>query len=65
MKDKNEHINWSNISNETIKNRLEEYKHEHESLKIKIHTLTEKLLDIEKEYLLGNTTLNNRHKGIE
>ncbi len=65
MKNKIKHIDWSNISNDNIKNRLVEYKHEHESLKIKIHNLTEKLIDIEKEYLLGNKILNKRYKGIE
>lgn len=65
MKNKIKHIDWNNISNDNIKNRLEEYKHEHESLKIKIHNLTEKLIDIEKEYLLGNKILNKRYKGVE
>ena len=65
MKNKIKYTDWNNISNDNIKNRLEEYKHEHESLKIKIHNLTEKLIDIEKEYLLGNKILNKRYKGVE
>jgi|TARA_R110000803_G_scaffold71307_6_gene134491 vacuolar-type H+-ATPase subunit D/Vma8 len=60
-----EHMDWGNKSNKKIKEELESLKHGHIALKNKIDTLLENLMDIEKEYYLGNTILNKRHKGIE
>lgn len=65
IKDKIEHINWGDISNNSIRNKLIELKNEHESLKSKIINLSEKLDNVEKEYLLGNKILLKRLKGEE
>ena len=60
-----EYINWEDISNNNIRNKLIELKNEHESLKTKIINLSEKLDTVEKEYLLGNKILLKRLKGVE
>jgi hypothetical protein len=62
---KMEYINWEDISNNNIRNKLIELKNEHESLKTKIINLSEKLDTVEKEYLLGNKILLKRLKGVE
>jgi prefoldin subunit 5 len=62
---KNDTINWDNINNSSIKLRLEELKHERNSLKEKILKLADKLEDIEKEYYYGNKILTKRYKGEE
>jgi hypothetical protein len=38
--------------------------HEHEALKDKIVKLSKKLEEIEKEYIMGTTILNERLKGV-
>jgi len=65
IKDKIKHINWGDISNNNIRNKLIELKNEHESLKSKIINLSEKLDNVEKEYLLGNKIILKRLKGGE
>jgi hypothetical protein len=65
IEDKTDNTKWENISNDNIRNKLLELKNEHESLKTKIIILSEKLDNIEKEYLLGNKILLKRLKGIE
>jgi len=57
-------IDWSNISNTTIKHNLVGLGHEHEALKDKIVKLSKKLEEIEKEYIMGTTILNERLKGV-
>ncbi len=65
MDTKIKYTDWDNKSNKKIKEELESLKHEHIALKNKIDNLLENLMEIEKEYYLGNTILNKRHKGIE
>tara|TARA_R110000824_G_scaffold373665_4_gene564080 strand:+ start:5033 stop:5227 length:195 start_codon:yes stop_codon:yes gene_type:complete len=61
--EKNNKIDWGNISNKKINENLISIKHEHIALKNKIIKLMEVLEDIEKDYYLGNTILGKRIKG--
>lgn len=54
---------WENMPNSKIKGILEEMKNEHETIKSKISDLLSELKKIEKEYIIGNNTLNKRMKG--
>ena len=60
--EKDNKIDWSNISNKKITENLISIKHEHIALKNKIVKLMENLEDIEKEYYLGNSILSDRYK---
>jgi ribosomal protein S24E len=62
--DKEEKIDWENNSNSTIQHKLVELGYVHESLKTKMIKLSEQLEEIEKEYILGNNTLNKRLRGL-
>jgi len=57
-------IKWNDMSNTYIKHELESIKEYHSSLKLKITKLLDKIDELEKEYLLGNTILEKREKGI-
>jgi len=57
-------IDWNNISNNDIKHNLIELNYEHESLKNKLTQLSEKLEEVEKEYIAGSKILHNRLKGV-
>jgi hypothetical protein len=59
----NNTIGWDNISNASIKMRLEELSHEQKTIKEKIIKLSENLENIEKEYFYGNKILSKRYKG--
>lgn len=61
--EKNNKIDWTNTSNKKIRENLISIKHEHIALKDKIVKLMESLENIEKEYYLGNSILNDRFKG--
>lgn len=61
----NQTINWENMSNASIKMRLEELLHQQKSIKDKIILLSEKLETVEKEYFYGNKVLTKRYKGEE
>jgi len=52
------------MSNTYIKHELESIKEYHSSLKLQITKLLDKIDELEKEYLLGNTILEKREKGI-
>lgn len=54
---------WEDISNSSIKTELEVLNHQQEVLKNKIFKLSEKLEQIEKEYLYGNKILSKRYSG--
>jgi hypothetical protein len=58
-------INWKNLSNAKIKEKLMSLKHEHVSLKSQVDKLLEKMTEIEKEYYYGNSVLDKRNKGID
>jgi hypothetical protein len=57
-------IKWNDMSNTYIKHELESIKEYHSSLKLQITKLLDKIDELEKEYLLGNTILEKREKGI-
>ena len=59
------HIDWNSKSNSKIQQELLGLWNEHESLKTQIIKLTNKLDNIEKEYLLGNKVLSDRLKGVK
>ena len=65
MEKEKQYIDWDNKSNSKIQHELIELRNEHETLKNKMIQLSEKLDNIEKEYLLGNKILLKRLKGIE
>lgn len=56
-------IKWDDISNSSIKMRLEELTLEQKSIVNKIVQLSEKLEFLEKEYYYGNKILTKRYKG--
>ena len=62
--DEDKKIDWDNITNDSIKHNLVQLNYDHKSVKDKMIELSEKLEDIEKEYIMGNNILNNRLKGI-
>ena len=64
MEKQKEIIKWNDMSNTTIKHELESIKEYHSSIKVQITKLLDKVDELEKEYLLGNTILENRQKGI-
>jgi hypothetical protein len=64
MEKQKEIIKWKDMSNSNIKHELESIKEYHSSLKIQISKLLDKIDELEKEYLLGTTILENRQKGI-
>ena len=59
----NKTIDWENMNNASIKMQLEELMNQQKSIKDKIIQLSEKLEDIEKDYLYGNKILNKRYSG--
>tara|TARA_B100001769_G_C22040333_1_gene559102 strand:+ start:908 stop:1105 length:198 start_codon:yes stop_codon:yes gene_type:complete len=65
MEEISKHIDWYNKSNSKIQQELLELYNEHESLKNQIIKLTNKLDNIEKEYLVGNKVLSDRLKGVK
>lgn len=65
MEKEKEIIKWSGMSNTNIKHELESIKEYHSSLKQQITKLLDKIDELEKEYLLGSTILENRQKGID
>jgi hypothetical protein len=62
---RNNAIDWNNMSNASIKMQLEELRYQQNSIKDKIIRLSEKLEEVEKEYLYGNKILSKRYKGEE
>lgn len=58
-------IDWENMSNASIKIKLEELLHEQTALKDRIIKLSEKLESVEKDYYYGNKVLVKRYKGEE
>ena len=58
-------IKWDDISNSSIKMRLDELTLEQKSIVNKIVQLSEKLEFLEKEYYYGNKILTKRYKGEE
>ncbi len=62
---KNNAIDWNNMSNASIKMQLEELRYQQNSIKDKIIKLSERLEEVEKEYLYGNKILSRRYKGEE
>jgi len=65
MEKEKQYIDWDNKSNSKIQHELIELRNQHETLKNKMNQLSEKLDNVEKEYLLGNKTLLKRLKGVE
>ena len=65
MEKEKQYIDWDNKSNSKIQHELIELRNEHETLKNKMIQLSEKLDNVEKEYLLGNKILIKRLKGVE
>jgi len=61
----NKAIEWENMNNASIKMQLEELNHQQNSIKNKIINLSNKLENIEKEYLYGNKILTKRYKGVD
>jgi len=59
----NKAIEWENMNNASIKMQLEELMNQQKSIKDKIIQLSEKLEDIEKDYLYGNKILTKRYSG--
>jgi len=57
----NKAIEWENMNNASIKMQLEELMNQQKSIKDKIIQLSEKLEDIEKDYLYGNKILSKRY----
>ena len=51
------------MNNASIKMQLEELMNQQKSIKDKIIQLSEKLEDIEKDYLYGNKILSKRYSG--
>lgn len=51
------------MNNASIKMQLEELMNQQKSIKDKIIQLSEKLEDIEKDYLYGNKILTKRYSG--
>jgi len=51
------------MNNASIKMQLEELMNQQKSIKGKIIQLSEKLEDIEKDYLYGNKILSKRYSG--
>ena len=64
MDKQNQIIKWDKMSNTNIRHELESIKEYHKSIKTQITKLLDKVDNLEKEYLLGNTILDNRQKGI-
>jgi hypothetical protein len=62
---RNNAIDWNNMNNASIKMQLEELRYQQNSIKDKIIRLSEKLEEVEKEYLYGNKILSKRYKGEE
>lgn len=58
-------IDWENMSNASVKMKLEELLHEQTALKDRIIKLSEKLESVEKDYYYGNKVLVKRYKGEE
>lgn len=58
-------IDWENMSNASIKIKLEELLHEQTALKDRIIKLSEKLESVERDYYYGNKVLVKRYKGEE
>ena len=58
-------IKWDDMSNSSIKMRLDELLLEQKSIVNKIVQLSEKLEYLEKEYYYGNKILTKRYKGEE
>lgn len=58
-------IDWENMSNASIKMKLEELLHEQTAIKDKLINLSEKLESVEKDYYYGNKVLVKRYKGEE
>ena len=59
----NKAIECENMNNASIKMQLEELMNQQKSIKDKIIQLSEKLEDIEKDYLYGNKILSKRYSG--
>ncbi len=64
MEKEKEIIKWEEMSNSNIQHELESIREYHNSLKSQIIKLIDKVKELEKEYYLGNTILDKRHKGI-
>ena len=64
MEKEKEIIKWNDMSNSKISHELETIKEYHTSLKTQISKLLDKIDELEKEYLLGNTILEKRSKVI-
>jgi hypothetical protein len=62
--DKIEKLDWDNMPSAKIHIKLTELKHRHESLKNKIDSLIEVMVEIESEYAKGEEIKNKRAKGI-
>ena len=65
MEKKEEILKWDSMSNVKIQHELESIKQYHTSLKLQINKLLDKIDELEKEYNLSNTIINNRKKGID
>ena len=55
-------IDWSNMSNSEIRNRITSMEMEYESIKNKINNLVTMLDDLDIEYNNANKELNKRSK---
>lgn len=55
-------IDWSNMSNSEIRNRIASMEMEYESIKNKINNLVTMLDDLDIEYNNANKELNKRSK---
>ena len=56
-------IEWDNMSNANIREKLMSLQHEHESLKNKMNEMTDIMESLEIEYLHGNEVIIKRVKG--
>jgi len=56
-------IEWGNMSNANIREKLMSLQHEHESLKNKMNEMTDIMESLEIEYLHGNEVIIKRAKG--
>tara|TARA_B110000211_G_C14036715_1_gene534903 strand:+ start:1381 stop:1572 length:192 start_codon:yes stop_codon:yes gene_type:complete len=56
-------IEWDNMSNANIREKLMSLQHEHESLKNKMNEMTDIMESLEIEYLHGNEVIIKRSKG--
>ena len=56
-------IEWDNMSNANIREKLMSLHHEHESLKNKMNEMTDTMESLEIEYLHGNEVIIKRSKG--